>query len=77
MLHPSQVIVRIRNVDGLLADLGLSNVYDYTLENGVIEFKMKPEFGEYMFVIVEITPMNTVIELVDDLKESYKKVMNR
>ena len=32
MLHPSQVAVRIRNVDGLLADLGLNEVYDYTLE---------------------------------------------
>lgn len=51
MLQPSQVIVRIRNVDGLLADLGLNEVYDYTLENGVIEFQMKPEFGEEMFII--------------------------
>ena len=32
MLHPSQVIVRIRNVDGLLADLGLNEVCDYTLK---------------------------------------------
>ena len=43
MLHPSQVIVKIRNIDRLLADLVLNEVYDYTLENGVIEIKMKPE----------------------------------
>lgn len=73
----SQMIVRIREIDGFLEDIGVADIYDYTLENGVIEFKMKPEFGDYMFVIGEITPMNTVIELVDDLKESYKKVMNR
>ena len=75
MLHPSQVIVRIQNVDGLLADLGLSNVYDYTLENGVIEFKMKPEIGEEMFIIGETTTLDNLMNLIFDLDDCYKEMM--
>lgn len=73
MLHPSQVVVRIRNVDGLLADLGLSDVYDYTLENGVIEFKMKPEFREEMFIIGETTKLDNLMNLVIDMNECYEE----
>lgn len=73
MLHPSQVVVRIRNVDGLLADLGLSDVYDYTLENGVIEFKMKPEFGEEMFIIGETTKLDNLMNLVIDMNDCYEE----
>lgn len=73
MLHPSQVVVRIRNVDGLLADLCLSDVYDYTLENGVIEFKMKPEFGEEMFIIGETTTLDNLMNLVIDKNDCYKE----
>lgn len=73
MLQPSQVIVRIRNVDGLLADLGLNEVYDYTLENGVIEFQMKPEFGEEMFIIVETTTLDNLMKLIVDMNDCYKE----
>ena len=73
MLHPSQVIVRIRNVDGLLADLGLSDAYDYTLENGVIEFKMKPEIEEEMFIIGETTMLDNLMNLIFDLDDCYKE----
>lgn len=73
MLHPSQVAVRIRNVDGLLADLGLNEVYDYTLENGVIEFKMKPEFGEEMFIIGETATLDNLMNLIFDLDDCYKE----
>lgn len=73
MLHPSQVVVRIRNVDGLLVDLGLSDVYDYTLENGVIEFKMKPEFGEEMFIIGETTTLDNLMNLVIDMNDCYEE----
>lgn len=73
MLHPSQVVVRIREIDGFLADLGLSDVYDYTLENGVIEFKMKPEFGEEMFIIGETTKLDNLMNLIFDLDDCYKE----
>lgn len=73
MLQPSQVIVRIRNVDGLLTDLGSSDVYDYTLENGVIEFKMKPEFGEEMFIIGETTTLDNLMKLIVDMNDCYKE----
>ena len=73
MLHPSQVIVRIRNVDGLLADLVLNEVYDYTLENGVIEIKMKPEFGEEMFIIGETTTLDNLMNLVIDMNDCYEE----
>lgn len=73
MLQPSQVIVRIRNVDGLLADLGLNEVYDYTLENGVIEFQMKPEFREEMFIIGETTTLDNLMNLIFDLDDCYKE----
>lgn len=73
MLHPSQVLVRIRNVDGLLADLGLNEVYDYTLENGVIMFKMKPEIGEEMFIIGETTTLDNLMNLIFDLDDCYKE----
>lgn len=73
MLHPSQVIVRIRNVDGLLTDLGLNEVYDYTLENGVIEFQMKPEFGEEMFIIGETTTLDNLMNLIFDLDDCSKE----
>ena len=73
MLHPSQVIVRIRNVDGRLADLGLNEVYDYTLENGVIEFKMKPEIGEEMFIIGETATLDNLMNLIFDLDDCYKE----
>lgn len=73
MLHPSQVIVKIRNIDGLLADLGLNEVYDYTLENGVIEFKMKPEFGEEMFIIGETMTLDNLMNLVIDMNDCYKE----
>lgn len=73
MLQPSQVIVRIRNVDGLLADLGLNEVYDYTLENGVIEFQMKPEFEEEMFIIGETTTLDNLMNLIFDLDDCYKE----
>lgn len=73
MLHPSQVIVKIRNVDGLLADLSLNEVYDYTLENGVIEFQMKPEFGEEMFIIGETTTLDNLMNLVIDMNDCYEE----
>lgn len=73
MLHPSQVVVRIREIDGFLADLGLSDVYDYTLENGVIEFKMKPEFEEEMFIIGETTKLDNLMNLIFDLDDCYKE----
>lgn len=73
MLHPSQVIVRIRNFDGLLADLGLNEVYDYTLENGVIEFKMKPEIGEEMFIIGETATLDNLMNLVIDMNDCYEE----
>ena len=73
MLHPSQVIVKIRNIDGLLADLGLSDVYDYTLENGVIEFQMKLEFGEEMFIIGETTTLDNLMNLVIDMNDCYEE----
>ena len=73
MLHPSQVVVRIREIDGFLADLGISNEYDYTLENGVIEFKMKPEFGEEMFIIGETTKLDNLMNLIFDLDDCYKE----
>lgn len=75
MLHPSQVIVRIRNIDGLLADLDLNEVYDYTLENGVIEFQMKPEFREEMFIIGETTTLDNLIDLIFDMEDCYKEMM--
>ena len=73
MLHPSQVIVRIRNIDGLLADLSLSTVYDYALENGVIKIKMKPEIGDEMFIIVETTTLDNLMNLIFDLDDCYKE----
>lgn len=73
MLHPSQVIVRIRNFDGLLADLGLNEVYDYTLENGVIMFKMKPEIGEEMFIIGETATLDNLMNLVIDMNDCYEE----
>lgn len=73
MLHPSQVIVKIRNIDRLLADLGLNEVYDYTLENGVIEFKMKREIGEEMFIIGETTTLDNLMNLIFDLDDCYKE----
>lgn len=73
MLHPSQVIVRIRNIDRLLADLGLNEVYDYTLENGVIEFKMKPEIGEEMFIIGETATLDNLMNLVIDMNDCYEE----
>lgn len=73
MLHPSQVIVRIQNIDGLLADLGLSDAYDHTLENGVIEFKMKREIGEEMFIIGETTTLDNLMNLIFDLDDCYKE----
>lgn len=73
MLHPSQVVVRLRNVDGLLKDLGLNKVYDYTLENGVVEFKMKPEIGEEMFIIGETMTLDNLMNLVIDMSECYEE----
>ena len=73
MLHPSQVVVRIREIDGFLADLGLSEVYDYTLENGVIEFKMKLDFGEEIFIIGETTTLDNLMNLIFDLDDCYKE----
>ena len=75
MLQPSQVIVRIRNVDGLLKDLDLVEAYDYTLENGVIEFKMKPEIGEEMFIIGETTTLDNLMNLIFDMEDCYKEMM--
>lgn len=75
MLHPSQVIVRIREIQGFLEDIDLDQVYDYNLENGVIEFQMKREFGDHMFVISEITSLENVMKLVDDLKECYEEMI--
>ena len=77
MLHPSQVIVRIREIDGFLKDLELDHVYDYNLENGVIEFQMKPEIGDHTFVIGEITQLSNVMQLVDDLQECYEEMLNQ
>lgn len=77
MLHPSQVIVRIREIDGFLKDLELDNVYDFSLENGIIEFTMKPEIGDHTFVIGEITQLSNVMQLVDDLQECYEEMMNQ
>ena len=73
MLHPSQVIVRIRNIDGLLADLSLSTVYDYALENGVIKIKMKPEIGDEMFIIGGTTTLDNLMNLIFDLDDCYKE----
>lgn len=73
MLHPSRVVVRIRNIDRLLADLGLNEVYDYTLENGVIEFKMKSEIGEEMFIIGETATLDNLMNLIFDLDDCYKE----
>lgn len=73
MLHPSQVVVRIQSIDGLLTDLGLSDVYDYTLENGVIEFKMKPEIGEEMFIIGETTTLDNLMNLIIDMNDCYEE----
>lgn len=75
MLHPSQVVVRIQSIDGLLKDLGLNEVYDYALENGVIEFKMKPEFGEEMFIIGETTTLDNLMNLIFDMEDCYKEMM--
>lgn len=75
MLHPSQVIVRIREIQGFLEDIDLDQVYDYNLENGVIEFTMKPEIGDHMFVISEITQLSNVMQLVDDLQECYEEMI--
>lgn len=77
MLHPSQVIVRIREIDGFLEDIELDRVYDYSLENGVIEFQMKREFGDHMFVISEITSLENVMQLVDDLHECYEEMIEQ
>lgn len=75
MLHPSQVIVRIREIQGFLEDIELGRVYDYNLENGVIEFQIKPEFEDHMFVISEITSLENVMKLVDDLQECYEEMI--
>lgn len=75
MLHPSQVVVRIQNIGGFLKDLSLSDAYDYTLENGVIEFKMKPEFGEEMFIIGETTSLDNLMNLVIDMNDCYEEMM--
>lgn len=77
MLHPSQVIVRIREIDGFLEDIELDHVYDYSLENGVIEFTMKPEIGDHMFVIGEITQLSNVMQLVDDPHECYEGMIEQ
>ena len=76
MLHPSQVIVRIREIDGFLKDIDLDHVYDYKLEVGVVEFTMKPEIGDHMFVIGEITQLSNVMQLVDDLRECYEEMIS-
>lgn len=76
MLHPSQVIVRIREISGFLRDIRLDHVYDYAIENGVIEFQMKPEFGDHMFVIGEITSLENVTTLIDDLQECYEEMIS-
>lgn len=76
MLHPSQVIVRIREIDGFLKDIDLDHVYDYKLEDGVVEFTMKPEIGDHMFVIGEITQLSNVMQLVDDLRECYEEMIS-
>lgn len=75
MLHPSQVVVRIQNIGGFLKDLGLTEAYDYTLENGVIEFKMKPEIGEEMFIIGETTTLDNLMNLIFDMEDCYKEMM--
>lgn len=75
MLHPSQVIVRIQSIDGLLKDLCLTEAYDYTLENGVVEFKMKPEIGEEMFIIRETTTLDNLMNLIFDMEDCYKEMM--
>lgn len=74
MLHPSQVVVRIQNISGFLKDISLSDAYDYTLENGVIEFKMKPEIGEEMFIIGETTTLDNLIDLIFDMEDCYKEM---
>lgn len=76
MLHPSQVIVRIREIDGFLKDIDLDHVYDYKLEDGVVEFTMKPEIGDHMFVIGEIKQLSNVMQLVDDLRECYEEMIS-
>lgn len=75
MLHPSQVVVRIQNISGFLKDISLSDDYDYTLENGVIEFKMKPEIGEEMFIIGETTTLDNLMNLIFDMEDCYKEMM--
>lgn len=77
MLHPSQAVVRIREIDGFLKDLELDHAYDYNLENGVVEFTMKSEIGDHTFVIGEITQLSNVMQLVDDLQECYEEMMNQ
>ena len=74
MLHPSQVVVRIQNISGFLKDISLSDDYDYTLENGVIEFKMKPEIGEEMFIIGETTTLDNLMNLIFDMEDCYKEM---
>lgn len=74
MLHPSQVVVRIQNISGFLHDLGLAEAYDYTLENGIIEFKMKPEIGEEMFIIGETTALDNLMNLIFDMEDCYKEM---
>lgn len=75
MLHPSQVVVRIQNIGGFLKDLGLTEAYDYILENGVIELKMKPEIGEEMFIIGETTTLDNLMNLIFDMEDCYKEMM--
>lgn len=75
MLHPSQVVVRIQNIGGFLKDLGLTEAYDYTLENGVIEFKMKLEIEEEMFIIGETTTLDNLMNLIFDMEDCYKEMM--
>lgn len=77
MLHPSQVLVRIQEIQGFLEDIELDHVYDYKLEDGVIEFTMKPEIGDHMFVIGEITQLSNVMQLVDDLHECYEGMIEQ
>lgn len=77
MLHPSQVLVRIQEIQGFLEDIELDHVYDYKLEDGVIEFTMKPEIGDHMFVIGEITQLSNVMQLVDDPHECYEGMIEQ
>ena len=76
MLHPSQVLVRIRDINGLLRDINLDHVYDSKVADGLIKITMKPEIGEEMFIIGETTTLDNLMNLIFDLDDCYKEKMN-